>query len=72
MFRNIRKIHFVGIGGIGMSAVAEILFRKGYKISGSDKSRNEVTERLENLGIKIFEGHSADHIQESIDVCLLF
>jgi UDP-N-acetylmuramate--alanine ligase len=68
MFRNIKKIHFVGIGGIGMSAVAEILFKKGYKISGSDKSRNEVTERLEKLGMKIFEGHSADNIQEGIDV----
>jgi len=67
MFRNIKKIHFVGIGGIGMSAIAEVLYKKGYKISGSDKSRNEVTERLEKLGIKIFEGHSANNIQEGVD-----
>ena len=45
MFSSIKKIHFVGIGGIGMSGIAEILLNEGFKVSGSDKSLGEVTER---------------------------
>lgn len=68
MFKNLKKIHFVGIGGIGMSGIAEILLNKGYKISGSDKLLNEATDRLSKLGIEIKEGHSEKNITNDIDV----
>lgn len=66
-FSKVNRIHFVGIGGIGMSAIAEVLFHQGFKISGSDKELNDVTERLCRFGIKIYEGHSTSNI-EDIDV----
>ena len=65
MFKNIKKVHFVGIGGIGMSGIAEILLSQGFIISGSDKSKTEVTDRLESLGIKVYEGHSADNLKDA-------
>ncbi|MFN3695505.1 MAG: Mur ligase domain-containing protein, partial [Ignavibacterium sp.] len=67
MFKNIKKVHFVGIGGIGMSGIAEILWNQGFEVSGSDKSLSDVTERLEKLGIKVYEGHSADNLKD-VDV----
>jgi len=57
LFKNIKKVHFVGIGGIGMSGIAEILLNQGFEISGSDLAFSEVTNRLKKLGIKIYEGH---------------
>ncbi|MFI5251558.1 MAG: UDP-N-acetylmuramate--L-alanine ligase [Bacteroidota bacterium] len=68
MFSSIKKIHFTGIGGIGMSGIAEILMNEGFKISGSDKSLNEVTDRLRSLGAEIHEGHRAENIGKDIDV----
>ncbi len=68
MFSSIRKIHFIGIGGIGMSGIAEILLDQGFKVSGSDKQLSEITERLEKLGAKIYEGHAAEHIEPDVDV----
>ena len=65
MFKNIKKVHFVGIGGIGMSGIAEILLNQGFEVSGSDKSLSEVTDRLESLGIKVYEGHSADNLKDA-------
>ena len=65
MFKNIKKVHFVGIGGIGMSGIAEILLSQGFEISGSDKSKSEVTDRLESLGIKVYEGHSAENLKDA-------
>ncbi len=65
MFKNIKRIHFVGIGGIGMSGIAEILLNQGFEITGSDKSLSDVTNRLSELGIKIFEGHSAENVKET-------
>jgi UDP-N-acetylmuramate--alanine ligase len=62
MFAKIQRIHFVGIGGIGMSGIAEVLLNLGYKISGSDLKRSAVTDRLKNLGAIIFEGHSAENV----------
>jgi UDP-N-acetylmuramate--alanine ligase len=62
MFAKIQRIHFVGIGGIGMSGIAEVLLNLGYKISGSDLKRSSVTDRLLGLGATIFEGHSATNI----------
>lgn len=65
MFKNIKRVHFVGIGGIGMSGIAEILLSRGFEVSGSDKSLSEITKRLSNLGIKIFEDHSAENLKNA-------
>src|SRR5437762_12880174 len=62
MFAKIQRIHFVGIGGIGMSGIAEVLLNLGYKISGSDLKRSSVTDRLHGLGATIFDGHTATNI----------
>lgn len=67
MFKNIRKVHFVGIGGIGMSGLAEILLSQGFEISGSDRALTEVTEHLSSLGINIYEGHSPENLKD-VDV----
>jgi UDP-N-acetylmuramate--alanine ligase len=63
VFKRYQHIHFVGIGGIGMSGIAEILLNLGYKVSGSDARRTESTERLEQLGAKVFVGHDATHVE---------
>lgn len=63
VFGKTHHIHMVGIGGIGMSGIAEILIRKGFKVTGSDGSASENTERLKKMGAKIFLGHSAEHIE---------
>src|SRR5688572_1099570 len=57
-----RWIHFVGIGGIGMSGIAELLATLGYRVSGSDARRSDATERLAGLGVEIHEGHAAANI----------
>ncbi len=62
MFAKIQRIHFVGIGGIGISGIAEVLLNLGYKISGSDLKSTAVTERLASLGAQTFEGHAATNI----------
>ena len=67
MFKSIKKIHFVGIGGIGMSGIAEILLNQGFEVSGSDLNLTEVTKRLSDLGAKIYEGHSPDNVKD-VDV----
>ncbi|MEI7812009.1 MAG: UDP-N-acetylmuramate--L-alanine ligase [Ignavibacteria bacterium] len=67
MFKNIKKVHFVGIGGIGMSGISEILLSRGFQISGSDKVLSDITEYLREKGIEIFEGHSADNLKD-VDV----
>ena len=51
---NLKQIHFIGIGGIGMSGIAEVLFNLGYKISGSDSKKSPITDRLSGLGIEFF------------------
>ena len=62
MFAKIQRIHFVGIGGIGMSGIAEVLLNLGYKVSGSDLKTSAVTERLATLGAVIFEGHKSENV----------
>jgi UDP-N-acetylmuramate--alanine ligase len=62
MFAKIQQIHFVGIGGIGMSGIAEVLLNLGYRVSGSDLRSLAVTQRLEGFGAKVFEGHRAENI----------
>src|ERR1700734_801288 len=62
MFAKIQRIHFVGIGGIGMSGIAEVLLNLGYKVSGSDLRKSAVTARLVSLGASITEGHLAANV----------
>src|SRR5512135_2397162 len=62
MFAKIQRIHFVGIGGIGMSGIAEVLLNLGYKVSGSDLKSSPVTQRLASLGALVFEGHRAENV----------
>jgi len=62
VFAKIQRIHFVGIGGIGMSGIAEVLLNLGYKVSGSDLKTSAVTERLHSLGAIIYEGHRAENV----------
>jgi len=59
---KVKRIHFVGIGGSGMSGIAEVLLNLGYKVSGSDLASNAATERLADLGAKVVLGHRADNI----------
>ncbi len=63
MFKRYQQIHFVGIGGAGMSGIAEVLLTLGYRVTGSDLKRSEIVERLERLGAKIFTGHAATHVE---------
>ena len=62
MFAKIQRIHFVGIGGIGMSGIAEVLLNLGYKVSGSDLKSSALTQRLAGLGAAVFERHAAENI----------
>jgi UDP-N-acetylmuramate--alanine ligase len=62
VFAKIQRIHFVGIGGIGMSGIAEVLLNLGYKVSGSDLRESAVTDRLKKFGAIIFEGHRGENI----------
>jgi len=62
MFAKIQRIHFVGIGGIGMSGIAEVLLNLGYKISGSDLKSSAMTQRLAEMGAQIFSGHGPENV----------
>lgn len=62
MYQKEYHIHFVGIGGIGMSGIAELLINLGYSVSGSDLKRSDITERLDGLGGTVFEGHAQENI----------
>jgi len=62
MFAKIQRVHFVGIGGIGMSGIAEVLLNLGYKVSGSDLKLSPVTDRLAEMGAAVFTGHNADNV----------
>ncbi len=62
MFKKIKHIHFVGIGGIGMSGIAEVLLNLGYRVSGSDMKESDTTERLKRLGGEISIGHRPENI----------
>src|SRR5690606_38287199 len=61
--RRIRRIHFIGIGGAGMSGIAEVLLNQGYDISGSDLKESSVTRRLADMGAHIFIGHSEANVE---------
>ncbi len=62
MKHKVKRIHFVGIGGSGMSGIAEVLLNQGFKISGSDLSANATTQHLKKLGAKVFKGHAEDNV----------
>ena len=68
--RRINTIHFVGIGGSGMGGIAEVLLNLGYRVQGSDLKPNAVTQRLTELGARLFTGHSASHV-EGVDVVVV-
>ncbi|MEY3745774.1 MAG: UDP-N-acetylmuramate:L-alanine ligase, partial [Pseudomonadota bacterium] len=70
MKHYINRIHFIGIGGSGMSGIAEVMHNLGYFISGSDIQESLVTSRLKDLGIKIFINHSSDNIRD-VDVVVI-
>lgn len=65
MKHKVRQIHFVGIGGSGMSGIAEVLLNLGYAISGSDLNRSAVLDRLEKLGATVFTGHQAENVEQA-------
>ena len=62
MFLKPQHLHFIGIGGIGMSGIAEVLLNLGYQISGSDLKLSPTTDRLAQLGARIYEGHTAANV----------
>lgn len=70
-FSLVKKIHFVGIGGSGMSGIAEVLFNLGYKISGSDAKDGVILERFRDFGIEIFVGHDAKNISDDVEVVVI-
>ncbi|WP_196594409.1 UDP-N-acetylmuramate--L-alanine ligase [Pectinatus sottacetonis] len=65
MLENIKKVHFVGIGGVGMSAIADVLWEKGYKVSGSDLNSSDIVTNLAQKGIKIYKNHAEENIRDS-------
>lgn len=65
VFGRIRHVHLVGIGGIGMSSIAEVLLRRGYRVSGSDMAESQVTRHLQDLGATIHKGHAANQIDDA-------
>ncbi|HEY3326261.1 MAG TPA: UDP-N-acetylmuramate--L-alanine ligase [Novimethylophilus sp.] len=65
MRHKVKNIHFVGIGGAGMSGIAEVLLNLGFSVSGSDLADNATTQRLQSLGIKVHQGHAADNLVDA-------
>lgn len=70
VFHKIERIHFVGIGGIGMSGIAEVLLNLGFTVTGSDLRKTDTTDRLEKLGAKILYGHKKENVQD-VDVVVI-
>ena len=66
--KNIKNVHFIGIGGIGMCGLAEYYLREGYYVSGSDVLESNITQRLKKMGAVVKIGHSSDYIDSSFDV----
>ena len=69
--RRIRRLHFIGIGGAGMSGIAEVLLNQGYEITGSDIATSPVTERLQSLGVTIFIGHKEVKTQKITTIIVI-
>jgi len=71
LFKTARRIHFVGIGGVGMSGIAEVLLTLGHRVSGSDIKQTDVTRRLVQLGAAVTLGHAEDNVREDTDVVVI-
>lgn len=71
MLENIRKIHFVGIGGAGMSAIAKILLEMKYEVTGSDLNQSETVNKLVQLGAQVFTGHSSENLSVDVDAVVI-
>lgn len=65
MFLHVKHVHFIGIGGIGMSGIAEVLSNLGFTVSGSDQKKSKVTDRLEAMGVRVCEGHAAENVGDA-------
>src|SRR6202165_2981542 len=65
MFRRIQHVHFVGIGGIGVAGIAEVLINLGFRVSGSDAKRSSVTDRLQEMGVDFAEGHNGENVGDA-------
>ena len=70
MKHKVKRVHFVGIGGAGMSGIAEVLATQGYAVTGSDLHESAATKRLRSLGVKVSVGHDAANVQDG-PVCTL-
>lgn len=70
IFDDVKKVHLIGIGGIGMSGIAEYLIKKNYTVSGSDMTLSPITKRLENLGVQIFSGHKEDNLPDDAELVI--
>lgn len=70
IFDGIKKVHLIGIGGIGVSGIAEYLTGKNFQVTGSDMSKTFITRRLEKTGVKIFEGHSAENLPDDTELVI--
>jgi UDP-N-acetylmuramate--alanine ligase len=68
--RRIRKVHFVGVGGAGMSGIAHVMNTLGYDVSGSDLSDTLITRKLQKEGVTVYQGHNADHVRD-VDVVVI-
>jgi len=68
--RRVRTMHFIGIGGVGMGGIAEVMHHLGFKVSGSDLGSNALTQRLASLGVTVQQGHAAEHV-EAVDVVVV-
>ena len=69
-FTNLAAVHFIGIGGAGMSGIAEVLLDYDLEVSGCDQSMSETTDRLSKLGATIYQGHSPEHV-ERVDLVVI-
>ena len=63
--RRVRAMHFIGIGGVGMGGIAEVMHHLGFRVSGSDLGSNPLTKRLQGLGVVVKQGHSAEHVEDA-------
>ena len=68
--RRIKRIHFIGIGGVGMCGIAEVLLNQGYQISGSDLRQSTVTQHLSNMGAEVYLGHASENV-DNVDVVVV-
>ena len=70
IFSEYKKVHFIGVGGIGVSAIARMMMFSGKQVSGSDRAESEITNELKKLGAKIYIGQKADNLEQGIDLVI--